>query len=408
MTDQRGRRVGREDEGTVWGDRRVKREFTRRLGQEPDPEIFETLVLTEKVAAFGWGGTPDELLEDLLQTYRKLEANRERHRAEQPTVAPEPPKPAPRDAQTSGSKIREADEALRALSEIWALEAAQQPYVREFRERVLGGQLLKGPREIREWRQEREAGWRPVARAEEFLLLFGARHTTLESELALREHLAGTIDLGETATPGIHEMDFLFCVCDMLEQTYGWNDIAEVVALVLAGITPSLHSIEASWTRLRPWSSDASVVNLRVIARVSPAELRDFYAGIRGRLLPGKRPRSVTSEDAELALFAVQKNDGRSWKAAMDEWDGAKPYQDPVKFSRACRAAYKRITGTTLVWQSEATPALEPTPPEYWREAGRRRRAAAKAAVDAAAEALDDVSGQAGAQDPQHEQGGAI
>ncbi len=106
-------------------------------------------------------------------------------------------------------------------------------------------------------------------------------------------------------------------------------------------------------------------MQLEVDLRVTPKDVMAFYADVRNEMLrhhEGPRPRAITQGHAELAVFAEEVNDSRTWAEAMAEWNSRHEdwqYDEHRHFGRDCRKAYLRVTGEPLGWRGSA----RPTPP---------------------------------------------
>src|SRR5262249_25174925 len=77
----------------------------------------------------------------------------------------------------------------------------------------------------------------------------------------------------------------------------------------------------------------------------------------------GRRAKSMNGQNIELGVFAALRNDGRSWRATMKEWNEANPsrrFHDSKRFARDCALSYERITGRKLVWQSRKSKGESP------------------------------------------------
>ena len=114
----------------------VYKEARRRLKREPNELVWDFLIREEWIEGaigLGPGGeSPNYTIEEVIEEYRKFENLLNQALESQGLVA-----------KRQSLKRRVApDKALEAQAEISAVEAADLPYVRAFRDRVLDGHLL--------------------------------------------------------------------------------------------------------------------------------------------------------------------------------------------------------------------------------------------------------------------------
>jgi hypothetical protein len=145
-----------------------------------------------------------------------------------------------------------------------------------------------------------------------------------------------------------------------LGRAYGWDEM-DSVRFVLADLTPrgfrGRFSVNPGRTRgadriaieVHPDTTAADIVKLFSWLKI---EYSDF-ASDRGFTDQSKRAISVKC--SELAIFAAEANDGRTWRQALSDWNtGHSEFSYPAdrvqNFTRDARKAYLRIAGENLVW----------------------------------------------------------
>lgn len=326
------------DEGTPSaGEEEILGELARALRRLPDPVVLRFVrhqgwirEALEDHAAVGLGvavGT-------LLARYKEASALRASGRELLERWA---------TGEASGDDVRG-----RALARIFAIDAAGGPVVSAYRTRYLPKGRIERD-EVGSWVRSRRAiglrtarrttrpepGWR-VASVELIAYLEPdspwAKHVLVPEQGALRD------------------LKFL---AGRLMSRYGWIE-AEAVTFVLTGLPPWLPRIRASTVERMPWTS-ASIIELRVSPRASPGEVAATYRKVRAKLIGVDRRRKdmQSPERAELAVFAFERADGRSWRSIMDEWNEQasttyRRYADVRSYARDARSAFRAITGTEL------------------------------------------------------------
>jgi len=340
----------------------VYRELTRLLGSEPDPHVWQLLLKDEWVdGVIGWGPGEEDAdysIADLVHRYRQLRDFVKDVRLEGVT----PPRRTPPAATRMP-----ASQAIEAETKISAIEAADLPAVRAFRERVLGGPLL-GWSEARAWLAERfemRRVWIRIHLPPSYPRSSCSRANPWEAKNAVVAYEAGGQLQGGNLADS--ELDYLHCLCDVLIDRYFWDDMGDEVALfVLTGVPPSRSGGRLAYD---PPPEDADLRNgtitIVVSARLGPRELMNLYSDYRSGLLEDSaRVREVSAAVAAQAVFIAAANDGRSWAQAMRDWNheqqGARHYAERRLFTRDCRAAYRRVMGRELPWRGAVKGALGP------------------------------------------------
>lgn len=85
---------------------------------------------------------------------------------------------------------------------------------------------------------------------------------------------------------------------------------------------------------------------------LSLVEAGAIYSNARKELRRPKQ-RGLSERHAELAAFAAEINDGRSWELAMHEWNRRHRKWKAARvstFTRDARAAFKRVMLRDLAW----------------------------------------------------------
>lgn len=337
----------------------VHGELSKWLNREPDREIWKLLVEDRY---------PGEVIngfltmKKLVDRYRRLEQLR------------------------GGSKRRVAlekdvppDQRGRALSEIMALSAARRPDVQEYREKFLGNNLLttgQAPPWIEEQFQKQGPPTRfvavPVPEGADYQEGgFGwlKQAASLPAEERMSWPVKASVNLLAYSGPDKEHvsrvptavnspLERLRVISEDLSKAYGWHP-AQATIFVLTGLTPMLFRARIT-TETGGTFPAKDTIRLEVRLGVSVREVVDIYAEVRRELLgPGRRdPVVIQKWRADLAVFAAEHNDGRSWREAMETWNKLHPerqgnagyYNNPSTFARDARQAYEKITGARLIW----------------------------------------------------------
>ncbi len=101
-------------------------------------------------------------------------------------------------------------------------------------------------------------------------------------------------------------------------------------------------------------SPDGEVPRIRIeiTPTVNPKQLTRLYRVMRGPERRGVRPPSEAH--MQLAAFATERNDGRTWEEVMKAWNHQHPDRRRAQlsnFRRDCHQAYWRLTGRKLIWR---------------------------------------------------------
>jgi hypothetical protein len=248
-----------------------------------------------------------------------------------------------------------------ALARVLGGLAAQDKSVLRFRKEVLRSRLLK-PSKVPEWIRRRvdregpptfrrivpvERGGTPLPTPFGFV-----KQTSLYLEFWDKDGAPMDVPIREDGA-----LWRLKKLCKWLGEEYSFSE-ADAVAFVLSGRPAPAPRARAGYT-LYPRLPARSVVRLEVNPRVSPREVAELYASMRGRLLRqmglGTRSRSMTEEHAALAVF-VSERQTSTWDDLRLEWNDShpdRPFSDVRRFIRDVRAAYRRVTGEPLEWRGK-------------------------------------------------------
>ena len=280
---------------------RVRKELAARLRGEPNPFVWDLLVKSGKVDEVADG---IYLIADLLGDYDDYMQVLAKHEGRwQGTIKRHAPL----------SRELPPDESLQALSEIMALEAAEEPYVVLFRDMMLGdGQLLTAVEaaeflemlldtRVLQFQRPLHAG--TPTRDPLGWSRLRPRPTPWESELAVQAHLLETISLNGKnfttreaieANEADYDLDFLYCLVDVLSWWYGWqNDPGEqIVLFLLTGRVPEMRGTELRF-EARERFPNAGNVTMHIDPRTSPREVMAAYSEFRGSST-GHLPRDTS------------------------------------------------------------------------------------------------------------------
>ena len=264
--------------------------------------------------------------------------------------------------------VSTTDARLDALAEILALDAARLREVREAREDLLGGVLLK-PQEVPRWVDEQDAREGEV---DEGAILHDPRPDGQKSGKLL-------------VKPG-GTLDRLRLLVKRLTSAYGWDE-PDAVSFVLAGTTPQLKRASVAIRYRSPYPTQSRIV-IEADPRTPPREVTRLYSEARLRLRKGA-DRPMKPKQLALAVFVAREmnkfalvgvnvsylssvaedqrfritvhstltddlkpNDAPpGWRELMERWNRTYPdwaYETaaPVQhFANDARVAWKRVTG---------------------------------------------------------------
>src|SRR5262249_8651209 len=131
----------------------------------------------------------------------------------------------------------------------------------------------------------------------------------------------------------------------LVKQHPTWSEADAVNFVLTDQVPPPLSARIVSRQSLR-WPA-ASLLIMTVSPPVRPRDLAKLYSDARDEMLPETpRQRAPSALKIEAALFADERNDGRTWSSVLDEWNAARPdrpYGHWRQFARDCRHGYRAI-----------------------------------------------------------------
>jgi hypothetical protein len=284
-----------------------------------------------------------------------------------------------RDRRTQEEKFRREDHRAAALEQIFAIEAAEDPAVGDFRAEVLGGRLIE-PQQIESWVKDRaetdgqptewvtlplnDDGTVPIAgdlqpplKSEVIVDSFTRRYAGRHHDFLRFPNSRMWVAVQRVRAGGV--LDWLRALSNDLAKRFGWKE-ADAVVFVLAGGVPPVH--KATWTVHEPWPwwKARRSITLSLPYWVTPPEAAEIYRSARNDLLRGDpKPRSITEARAKLGVFAYQNRKGHTWAELMDMWNRW-PHRDTThtdvrRFTRDSRQSFEQITGQPLQWEGRSS-----------------------------------------------------
>lgn len=316
----------------------IRHRLHERLGREPNDRIWEDLTregyLAGTVADHDAGNPWEKVVAELRAHYLE----REKNLAVRREVGP--------DANTL------------ALSEILALEAAEFPEVQEFRREVLRRRLMS-PNKVAPWvrrhaaREGRPTVWLEIPTDDDGQPLIGDRLPSGRSVRILSFPDAN----GDMASVPVRlggVLDRLRLIAEGLRRHFpAWQE-AQAVDFVLTGRSPLLPlarvRVDHGWPH-----QELRSIRIDVSPRLNPPEVAKIYRTARTQLLGEKhRDRPVGARAAAQAVFIAGQSEGVTWERARLVWNARYAdweYSHVRLFTRDCRQAYKRVTGSDLDWK---------------------------------------------------------
>jgi hypothetical protein len=253
------------------------------------------------------------------------------------------------------------DRHLETLSRIAAVDAQRDARVEGFRRVVLDGRLLK-PDRVGPWITARAKREGPPTRFVELPISAdripqSRREIKPGMRFSLR-HLRYEVGTGDTHVVPIVDGGYLDGLRNLAEgpnglaHRYGWHP-ARVPRFVLTDEPPPISRASTTVTEKRPFPA-AAKIKLEISPRMTPDEVRALYVEARADLpdVPS-RVRAMSDKHAELAVFAFEHREGRSWVDVMGLWNERFPewrYDLMELFNRDAHKAYQRVTGERLEW----------------------------------------------------------
>ena len=329
----------------------IKVELTRRLGHEPQMEIWEYLVNEDYVREVLEQTAEIDYLED---KYRKLD------RIPEALMQP--------SQVSSDSGVRQI--RLRILSDLIAHQAATEEWVMIFREQHLSEGLLKTA-DVHDWIARKSSEEGPASRYIKVCIPDGHKlvslngRITTEPQLVISDRVAVTRLEGEVISYSVPDdqwvrrlpvrhggtLDKLRLLSKSLARRNKWME-AQATTFVLTDISPVLASI-CGGIRMAMHQPISSRINMEIDPTLTPEEVAGYYKKIRASLI-GSRFRSMSEKHLRLAEFyGGHKPEGKTWTALMDSWNRIQvrdwKYKRYETFARDCKRAWERLTGRDLL-----------------------------------------------------------
>jgi len=257
------------------------------------------------------------------------------------------------------------DERSKALARIAASFAGRYRDVQRWRSASLGSQLLE-PSEVASWIEEQAKRQGQPTRYE---------IVPIDAEGRLNPRMVGRRRIGETffeeisyrSADGeprrvpIREGCPLFGlkhVSALVARQFHWVE-EDAVVFVLSGAAPPprygrWQAIETQEVGVGV-SPGLGMIHLEVAPHMSAKRVSKLYKEARKKAFDGRQPRAIGKLQADLAVFAGERNDGSRTLADLHrEWNRGRRngrYPDVRVFRRAVKEAYERVTGTPLRWR---------------------------------------------------------
>jgi hypothetical protein len=285
-------------------------------------------------------------------------------RAGQPTDAP---RMVEERGPARARERRAARSRMEALSALLAREAAQEPEVLAFRQKVLKGQLIDYT-EVEQWiRKQGETDGPASSWLSDLVIPEGTRTDfdgpalTFDPPLVIErldprqgdtfgiksETLAyGTPGKAWTQRVVVHSrgvLDHLRRLSGDLARRYGWQD-AQGTIFVLTGKMPLIPTIRTTRSFRGPLSGTSRIV-LDIDPTVTAQEVAEAYRQVRREMIRG-RARPLSEKHAQLARFSAERPDGEPWAGRMAAWNDENPewrYGHVSNFTRDVRRAERQL-----------------------------------------------------------------
>lgn len=150
-------------------------------------------------------------------------------------------------------------------------------------------------------------------------------------------------------------------------MTFGWTE-ASATAWLLSGSAP-----EVAGPRIRvdggPEDEEGAGrlwhrVSIDTPAEIAPAKVSALHQHVREKFADRQLPPMLVKigglgqKQIAVTHFAIERNDGRSWRAILEEWNhdatfhGLGDYDDYRALAKDVRNTFKRLMGTDLDWSN--------------------------------------------------------
>jgi hypothetical protein len=218
---------------------------------------------------------------------------------------------------------------MEAIAEIIAMRAGESTSVRSFRHRFLNDGLVE-PDEVTAWiantyRSQLPTGW-PESPNPTDATNFRGKFATWPHEHEVLEWLnRGSPTSQIWCVPTTGPLAELARMTRKLADTWDWS-VPLATTFVLTGETPARPGVRGISFRRRAGSDDTygayeyMSVRCLIDIEVTPEELAAWWRGVRAALgLAGRRP--VGEKSVQLALFALTREAGTTWRDDMQAWN---------------------------------------------------------------------------------------
>lgn len=329
----------------------IRIELSRRLGYEPNEEVWARLIDEDYVRETREQTAGIEYLEE---KYHEFDRFQER------LLEPE----------KSAIDIGPRQIRLQILSDLIAHQAAAEQSVMVFRQEYLSEGLLKRE-EIVEWITSKAAEEGSASRYLRFPISGDHKVNRCNGRFVVEPPLTISVappstrvevevlcystpaDRWVRRTPVRHggTLDKLRMLSEILASRFRWGE-AQATTFILAGITPLLSSVRVGFRMMlnQPISSH---INMEIDPTLTPEEVAEQYREFRAKVI-ASRYRSMTEKHLRLAEFyGGHKPEGTTWAALMDKWNRGQDrrwrYARFEAFARDCKQAWRRLMGRDLL-----------------------------------------------------------
>lgn len=321
---------------------RVRDELDDHLKIETKDSIWATLVEYRYVGQYLDEGD----LSALAAVYDGIEAHESRTRARQ---GPTPP------------ANLEPDRRNEALSRIVAHHASLNESVVSFRAEYLPDGLIS-VEEVAEWVDTKALADGPPTVWIKAPTLDGTSPSTpipeirfaVESFELPREFSSERLDVPFGEPRRIRYGGVLY----RLKQVASYRNLPVFpdersrLTFVLTGTPPKYPMATVAYSRL---SAEETLVTITANIRTAPGEVAKLFQEAReNRKGANYRSKEIAERNAQLAVFVSEKNGSGLWRQLCFEWNRLHPdweFENEIKFGKASRLAYKRVTGRDLEWK---------------------------------------------------------
>jgi hypothetical protein len=294
----------------------------------------------------------------------------------------------------SEEQRRQADRRA-VLSLLLAHEAANNPAVRAFRERVLKGALLP-LQEVEQWIQQQAqadgppTAWLEVPVPSKYQLREHPETHNLYTEPALTLSKDGcakgpqtgvhfrVLDYGIPSADGVHKistavggvLEQLRALSEHLALQYPWQRY-QASLFVLTDQAPLVPEVSPSVSAER-----GGRITLDIDPALTPRQVADAYRRFRRQVLGGKRLKALSPKHLRLAVFMAERPEAEPWGERMEAWNRTFPdwkYEQESNFRRDTGVARKRLLTPSISWE-QVFEAFAESPQTVTQPQSRRGR----------------------------------